>query len=129
MHFLIAAKTQTARPSASLLEEQLAGLAGECCIVLAGGWGGAARRLGTSQIDSWCSRTHLHGISGISGLHRLSNSLIYTRYVSIQMRHVSMAFCFVFFVFVVVVVLRFNQHRAAYTYPGLHIKFKNSYNN
>ena len=34
MHFLIAAKTQTARPSASLLEEQLAGLAGECCIVL-----------------------------------------------------------------------------------------------
>ena len=31
MHFLIAAKTQTARPSASLLEEQLAGLAGECC--------------------------------------------------------------------------------------------------
>ena len=45
------------------------------------------------------------------------------------MRRVSMAFCFVFFVFVVVVVLRFNQHRAAYTYPGLHIKFKNSYNN
>ena len=48
------------------------------------------------------------------------------------MRHASMAFCFVFFVFVVVVVvvvLRFNQHRAAYTYPGLHIKFKNSYNN
>lgn len=40
MHFLIAAKTQTARPSASLLEEQLAGLAGECCIVLAGGGGG-----------------------------------------------------------------------------------------
>ena len=65
MHFLIAAKTQTARPSASLLEEQLAGLAGECCIVLAGGGGwGAARRLGTSQIDSWCSRTHLHWISG-----------------------------------------------------------------
>lgn len=34
---------------------------------------------------------------------------------------------FVFFVFVVVVVvvvLRFNQHRAAYTYPGLQITRK-----
>ena len=48
------------------------------------------------------------------------------------MRHASMAFCFVFFVFVVVVVvvvvivvvLRFNQHRAAYTYPGLQITRK-----
>ena len=54
---------------------------------------------------------------------------LHTVCISIQMRRVSMAFCFVFFVFVVVVVLRFNQHRAAYTYPGLHIKFKNSYNN
>ena len=50
MHFLIAAKTQTARPSASLLEEQLAGLAGECCIVLAGGGGGGGLREDWEQV-------------------------------------------------------------------------------
>ena len=62
MHFSIATKTRTARPSASLLEEQLAGLAGGCCIVLAVGLreeliAGVALRSCTGLAGECCQET------------------------------------------------------------------------